>query len=697
MKMKEHYLSRIFFLSMGISGVAAPVLHASAADQMAVADTVDTGPVGGVSGSESLPLTKSVVSQESIEQSGTQDGYADAVKNVAGVASNNGKGNANDSVKFRGIQLNLFTDYRLNGGLPIAGVISFPTENKERIEALKGANALMFGIASPGGIINLVTKRAKDKDNASLTMAGSSFGQYGVAADVGKKFGDQKQFGLRVNVSDTHLENGIKGDNGTGQFGSVAADWKATNRLSFMLDYENYRKDVVEQAALNLLPVNPKTGLIAVPRPLDPTKLLSGTWAIYHPRTENTQFRSEYLLSDDWKLVGEVGRSDSNRSRLQTRISNYDLNTGAGTENIALVLQRYITTFAKAEAVGKFNTGPFRHELTLGVDSTKTDTRQCLTKACSASVSVAQNIYNPVVIANPNIQVPPQIDLPKISKNSGIYSYDAVGIGSAWKVLLGIRRTSSDFTDSSSGKATETKAQTSSPALGVLYDIAPATTIYASYMKGLEAGAVAPAVAKNAYEILPPGVATQIEVGVRTNYFDGISGNLAYFDITRVNAVTDPVTNIFASAGTNHFKGFEATLSDDLNRWWTVNFTGQAMTAVQDAQGNAINTLTPENTAKYIASLSVTHRSPFIPGLSLTAGSSYVGKRFINALDQGTIPGVTLFTASAAYTTFISGHRTSFQLSLDNIANKRYWNSAASGSYGAGMDRSVKVMAKIEM
>ena len=31
------------------------------------------------------------------------------------------------------------------------GVISFPTEDKDRIEALEGANALMFGIASLAG------------------------------------------------------------------------------------------------------------------------------------------------------------------------------------------------------------------------------------------------------------------------------------------------------------------------------------------------------------------------------------------------------------------------------------------------------------------------------------------------------------------------------------------------------------------
>src|SRR5262249_57979177 len=118
-------------------------------------------------GDATLPMTKAVVSGRTLEES-AQEGYSEAIKNVAGVAPANSKGSANDSVYIRGIKLNLFSNYRLNGGLPTAGVLTSPTENKERVEALKGANALMFGVASPAGIINLVTKRAGDRDGSNV-------------------------------------------------------------------------------------------------------------------------------------------------------------------------------------------------------------------------------------------------------------------------------------------------------------------------------------------------------------------------------------------------------------------------------------------------------------------------------------------------------------------------------------------------
>ena len=82
-----------------------------------------------------------------------------------------------------------------------SGVITSPTENKERVETLKGANALMFGVASPAGIINFVTKRAGPRDIMAFGLAGNSFCQYGGSMDVGRRFGVEKQFGVRVNAA----------------------------------------------------------------------------------------------------------------------------------------------------------------------------------------------------------------------------------------------------------------------------------------------------------------------------------------------------------------------------------------------------------------------------------------------------------------------------------------------------------------
>ena len=48
------------------------------------------------------------------------------------------------------------------------------------------------------------------------------------------------------------------------------------------------------------------------------------------------------------------------------------------------------------------------------------------------------------------------------------------------------------------------------------------------------------------------------------------------------------------------------------------------------------------------------------------------------------------------YATSIYGRRASFQLALDNISNRRYWNSVQTGTYGIGMDRSARFNAKMD-
>jgi iron complex outermembrane receptor protein len=637
-------------------------------------------------------MTKSVVTRAAMDAMDTQDGYADAIKNVAGVSSSNAKGSANDAVRIRGIQLNLFTDYRLNGGLPITGVMSFPTEDKERIEALKGANALMFGIASPAGIIDLVTKHAGARDVTAASLSGNAFGQAAVSADIGRRFGDDKKFGVRVNLSKAHLENGIEDASGTGSFASAALDWRVSRALSFELDLEDYRKDVVEQASVSLSPVDPKTGKIPVPRVPDPRKLLSGTWDVYHPHTRNEQLRALYKISPGWRATFEVSRSNSDRTRLQDRIDiGTNVDTGQGNNNVTYIANQYETKFTRAEAIGRFDTFGLRNELTLGVSRTDRLSRTS-TNPNVQPPGQRQNIYDPVVLAPPVLPAGPLTYADSTSLNTGLYAYDTVHVGERWKVLLGLRETRFDFANTKG----RTNGTTSSPAFGVVFDVAPATTLYTSYMKGLEEGAVAPTnkATLNAGEILPPAVATQAELGVRTAYFKGVNLSLAYFDIKRPNAITEPQTGIFANVGLNRFRGIETTLNAELTRVLSLDASGQLMHAVQ-VSDTEINGKRPENTPRLVASAGLNYKLP-IAGVRLRTGVSYVGERSINPQNQGVIPSVLLYSAGLGYNTRIGGHGVSLQFNVDNVANRRYWNSVATGTYGAGMDRSYKFSAKLD-
>jgi iron complex outermembrane receptor protein len=673
-----------------IPGVATLVEPAPAEPKLAK----PTAPIEAYNESElgneqELPMTKAVVSGQALEDN-IQEGYAEAVRNVAGIAPANSKGSPNDSVYIRGIKVNLFSNYRLNGGLPIAGVITTPNENKERIETLKGANALMFGIASPAGIINEVTKRATSQDVTALGLAGNGFGQYGANIDVGRRFLPENQLGVRVNLSATHLENGVRELSGHGDFESIGWDFKATDRLTFQGDFEHYTKAVPEQAGISLLPA--VKGVVPITPVPDPKNLLSGTWALYTPETTNYQGRADFTISEGWKVFAEMGRSDSDRARDTVRIGKYDLLTGAGgVVTVQPVRNSYANTLERIEFLGKFSTWFLTHDLTLGPSVSERDANT--SGQNNLTLPQKQNIFSPILL-NPPVFTKPYTSLPlQTSKDIAVYGYDTIGITPKFKFLVGLRRTRDE--ESSGGEQTETTVNT--PAYGVLFDIRPTTTLFASYMQGLEAGATSPATANNPDVILPSAVSHQREIGIRDSYFEGLSISASFFRIARANAVIDPVTNIFENNGDLQYKGVESTVAYDINRRWTVNAAVQWLSAYQNSPLQPlINGLIPENTPKWLGNLSVTHRLALVPGLTLTAGANGVSKRPVNPQDQGYIPGYFLYTASAGYVTRIADHRASFQFSVDNIGNLRYWNSVQTGTYGTGMDRTFKFNTKID-
>lgn len=641
-----------------------------------------------------LPMTKAVVSGKALQDS-AQDGYSDAVKNVAGVAPANSKGSPNDSIYIRGIKLNLFSNYRLNGGLPTAGVLSSPTEDKQRIEALKGANALMFGVASPAGIINLVTKRAGPLDVTNLGLQSTSFGQFGGSADIGRRFFDDKQLGVRLNGAVTHLENGVRYTGGHGEFASAGLDWKATPRLTFQGDFELYTKHVPEQGGVSLLPaVNGKVPITPVP---DPRNLLSGRWAQLSADTKNFQVRGDYLILDGWKILAEAGRSYSYRSRYSIRIGEYNLMTGAGgIPRINFVNQSYLNKFERVESIATFPTWVLGHNLTVGFSRSGRDN-----ETPEQNITVLpqrQDIFDPIELLPPVFTRPPTALPLQTSEDIGVYAYDTISIGSMLKLLLGLRVTREHEVQPAPGGVKRSTTWVNTPAFGALFNLLPTLTLFASYMEGLEVGATAPVNAVNAYEIMPAAVSTQKEVGFRSNTIEGVSLSVSAFDITRANAVTNPTTMVFAQNGDIDYLGVEATLGIELIKEWTLDVAGQWMRSVQHAPADpTIDRLIPENTPSLLANVRVGYRPGWLSGLSLNAGASSVTARPVNPQNQGTIPGYTLFSAGVGYQTRAEVGRIAFLVTVDNLANLRYWNSVQTGTYGTGMDRSFKFSAKIDL
>ena len=125
-------------------------------------------------------------------------------------------------------------DYGFDG---LFGIVDFRRPfvfNAERVEVLKGPSALINGAAPNGGIggsINIIPKRAYDEPLTRITPFFISHGQGGVMVDVGRRYGEQKEWGVRANGVYQKGETAIDRERLELGFGSLAVDYRSFPRL----------------------------------------------------------------------------------------------------------------------------------------------------------------------------------------------------------------------------------------------------------------------------------------------------------------------------------------------------------------------------------------------------------------------------------------------------------------------------------
>lgn len=640
-----------------------------------------------------VPLTVNAVTREVLDAQATNTLFG-ALRNTAGVTRSQLNGSTYDNIAIRGILVENRGNYRLNGSLPIINLIDTPLENKERVEVLKGASSLYYGLVPPSGIVNLVTKRAGNQENKSLTLSTNEFGARSAHIDYGNRFGSEHQFGARFNLVTGSEDIGVDHYEGSRGLASAALDWRVSDKLSFKLDIENYRKDVSEQAAIALpAAVN---GRITLPPVPDATQNLAGKWQRYDAEATNILFRTDYALSDNWNLLFEAGRAKTVRDRNFSQFRNFNPVTGEGELLVSFVRnQEFINTNYRTELFGLVETGPVQHQVTLGYTSNE---REGLTPGF-ATTTIAQNYYNPraVPVAGPGART--QLS-DQVIHDRGWYVFDQMALTDKLHFMLGARQSQYDTntrtTTASSASTTRFKADETTPSVALMYKLQPNISLYASYIEGFEDSGQAPATRANAGELLDPAKSKQKEVGFKTQIFNQFLLQLAYFDIERAAAYTDPATNVFRVNGDGNYRGLEFAATGEVTDRLSVAASFMVMDATLKTPDPRTNGNTPENTPEKTASLFGEYRIAQIPGLFVSAGLFYGGSQQVNALNQASIDSYTIGSLGARYKTLLGKQKTTFQVVIDNIADKDYWNTAGNGFVGVGRPRTVQANVRFD-
>ena len=632
-----------------------------------------------------VPQTSNVVTREVLDAQAANTLFG-ALRNTAGVTRAQLNGSTFDNIAIRGIFVENRSNYRLNGSLPIINLIDIPLENKERVEVLKGASSLYYGFVPPSGVVNLVTKRAGKTPVSNLAVSANQHGGANVHVDLGRRFGSEQQFGVRINLLDGREDIGIDNFSGERSLASAAFDWRATDKLSFKLDFEHYRKNVSEQAAIAVpAAVGGKITLPGVP---DARRNLAGEWQKYDAEASNLLFRADYALNDNWAVLFEAGKARTERDRNFSQFQNYNLATGQGTLRIFFNrAQVWENENYRTELSGRLPGQWMTHELSLGF----TTNERSQNPGTASLADVQQNLYVPLSVAERSPGTMNNLNRSTI-KDNGWYLFDRISLGEQWQAMLGVRGSRYESVTSS----TRYQASDINPAAALMYKPTTRMSLYGSYLEGIEETGFAPANRANAGELLPPALSRQTEIGIKAEVAQGILLQAAYFDIKRPSTTVDS-TNRFVLNGLARYQGIELAASGEVTR----NLSLIASLLLLDArQLNAANTATfgkvPDNTPERTASLFAEYRLPGVPGLAVSGGIYYTGKRPVNNENQAFIDGYATLSLGARHTTVLGGKRTTFQAVVDNVTDKNYWSTAGNGLLGVGAPRTLKVMTKIE-
>lgn len=680
--------------------------------------SADLVQVGSFRGARQLdtPLTVAVI-PDALIQSQQAQSLLEALRNTAGVSPAQLTTTVYSNLAIRGINVDNRGNYRLNGILPIVNLVDLPLEDKERVEALKGASALYNGFSTPAGIVNLTMKRPTVDPFLAATLFGNQYGAVGGHLDAGDTWGS---FGARINAVYGGVDSGIDHTRGHRSLLAAALDFNPTDNLRLTLDGEYIEKRVNEPGVFRYvrLPEPTPTNLypaLELPPLLDPATNFGPDWAETRAWARNVLTTARWNISPAWALSASYGRSYLARDRHFNTLDLDDYGPDTNGQGLLTInLQPAATndnSNYRAEIAGMVKLGFMSHELLLGASQNIRDALTTLNTpaTCPGATPSAprmtcrQNAFDPVDI--PETPLPPRSGPRSRVNDTGYYLFDRIGMTDWLQLLAGIRK--SDYTEKSlDSGAIVFHDDPTSISYGVVVKPRLWVSLYGTYIEGLESTPRTPQSASNATEDLPATNSTQHEAGIKLEPSPGLLIQAAWFDIERDSAFVNSA-NVFVLDGKARYRGTEFSVTGEVTPDWSVYFTGQFLEAQQisgaptqiitNPMTGAVTVIPTvvgrkiENSPQQTFSLATEYRlSDSVPGLSLNGAAYYLSERAVNQYNQAFIPGYTVFDLGAAYAGSFADNEITLRLNAQNVANRKYFAATGNNVVAQAAPRLVK-------
>lgn len=185
-----------------------------------------------------VPRSVQVINNQIIEQQEIQS-LSDAAFNVSNVSEDNSYGGTRDQFKIRGFSANIYEDgTRVNGVAQDKAVV----EDLEFIEVVKGPESVLYGNMSPGGLINLISKRPQAESQHQIRASFDEHGKQRYSLDLTGAANEQESIMYRLVGVFDDSEGWRDASDSKQIFIAPSLTWSITDNTALTLAYK-YNKE----------------------------------------------------------------------------------------------------------------------------------------------------------------------------------------------------------------------------------------------------------------------------------------------------------------------------------------------------------------------------------------------------------------------------------------------------------------------
>ncbi len=608
-----------------------------------------------------VPQSITVITRDLIDDQDMRT-MSDVVRFVPGVSMGQGEGHR-DAPTMRGNSST--ADFFIDG---VRDDVQYFRDlyNSERIEVLKGPNAMIFGRGGGGGVINRVFKVADGEETLAFTFHAGSFDSKRLSADVGDRVDDM--LAVRLNAVYENSES-YRDFVNVERFGiNPTALFAVSGDTRLHIGYEHFSDDRTVDRGVpsrNGRPLeiresaffgNPDLSYSEVK-----VNLLNVTFE--HEFSPNVQLRNRTLIAGYDKYYSNVHANSAVNGLGNVSLQAYFSGTGR------------LNYFNQTDLIWEMTTGSIKHRILAGVELGWQGTDN--TRAPNNNAAGVVNIFKPTTFAPVVFSSPLQANNTVDLALGAAYVQDQIELTEQFHIIAGLRfdRFDLEFDDKRPANADFKRTDDLvSPRVGVIYKPIVPLSFYASYavsylpQSGDQFSALDVTLAS-----LEPEEFVNLEAGVKWDIFPSLALTAALYQLDRKNTrAIDPISLQTVLSGEQRSEGFEIGLSGNVTSEWSI----MAGYSIQNSEITKTTTAAPAGRVVPLVpeqTVSLWNHYRFAPGWAAALGVTHQSEVFASLSNGVILPSFTRVDAALYYRI---NDNFKMQLNIENVFDETYWGTA---------------------